>query len=146
MPKPPLHPALQHASRATQRRMNRCKPARVVDAQGYPRTKVKGKSVYAHRVAFELFWRKLEPGERVFRTCQDRSCTAYFHLTTTPPERKNRHRPGTTKLTPTKARNIREAYGLPEAERPTQAELAKKYGVTRSNISLIVRRVTWPDV
>lgn len=146
MPRPKLHPALERAPRHVRNEMNRCKPARVVDARGFPRVKVKGKSVYAHRRAFEFFWRRLEPGERVYRTCGDKACVNYFHLTTTPPERKKRHRPGTTKLTPRKVRSIQKAWALPKAERPTQAKLAKKYGVSRSCISLVVRHITWPDV
>lgn len=107
--------------------------------------KVRGKSRYAHRVAFEFFWRKLEPGERVYRTCGRRDCVNYLHLTAEKPERKGkRQRPGTTKLTPAKVRNVRRAYAEPGG--PTQAELARKYGVSRSCISCVVRGVTWPDV
>lgn len=150
MPKPPLHPALERAPRSVRRHMNACKlRRRSLDAQGYPRVKVNGVSKYAHRVAFEFFWRKLEPGERVYRTCGHRNCLNYFHLTTEKPEpagSPERHRPGTTKLTKRKVRNIRAAWALPEAERPTQEALAKKYGVSRSCISLVVRRITWPDV
>lgn len=124
---------------------------RSLDAQGYPREKVNGKSRYAHRVAFEFFWRKLEPGERVYRTCRNKACLNYFHLTTEKPEpagatKRRQHRPGTTKLTKRKVRNIRKAWALPRAERPTQTTLAKKYGVSRSCISLVVRHITWPDV
>lgn len=132
MPRPPVHPSLENASRSTRRYYNRCKlQRRSLDAQGYPREKVNGKSKYAHRVAFEFFWRKLEPGERVYRTCGERACLNYFHLTTEWPEprgvsKRKRHRPGTTKLTARKVRNIRKAWSLPKPERPTQAELAKK--------------------
>ncbi len=145
MPSPKLHPALERAPRRIREEMNRCKPARVVDARGYPRVKVKGKSRYAHRVAFEFFWRRLEPGERVYRTCGRRDCVNYFHLTTTPSDRKRKqHRPGTTKLTAAKVRNVRRAYAEPGG--PTQAELAREYGVSRSCISCVVRRVTWRGV
>lgn len=145
MLRPKLHPALERAPRHIRNEMNRCKLARVVDARGYPRVKVRGKSRYAHRVAFEFFWRRLEPGERVYRTCGNKACVNYFHLTTEEPEREGkRHRPGTTKLTPAKVRNVRRAYSEPDG--PTQAELAKKYGVSRSCISLVVRGITWPHV
>lgn len=145
MPRPKLHPALERAPRHIRNEMNRCKPARVVDARGYPRVKVRGKNCYAHRVAFEFFWRRLEPGERVYRACGRRDCVNYFHLTTTPPEREGkRHRPGTTKLTASKVRDVRRAYEEPGG--PTQAELAREYGVSRSCISCVVRRVTWRGV
>lgn len=149
MPRPPVHPALENASRSARRELNRCKPQRrALDALGYPRVKVNGRSKYAHRVAFEFFWRKLEPGERVYRTCGDRRCLNYFHLTTEKPQptAKKRHRPGTAKLTPRRVRNIRKKWTLPEAERPTQAELARRYSVSRSCVSLIVRNITWRDI
>jgi hypothetical protein len=95
-------------------------------------------------VAYETFRGKLKPGERVYRRCGNRACVNYFHLTTERPERAKRRRPGTTKLTRTKVRNIRKAWA--RADRPTQQELADKYEVDRSTISLVVRRKTWADV
>lgn len=152
MPRHPLHPALQHCSRSVRRLLDACTLWRgTVDAQGYPRQKVKGVSKYAHRVLFELVYRKLRPGERVYRTCRNQRCVNALHLTTERPEpvgaaRGERRRPGTAKLTPCRVRNVRAAWALAQGERPTQQELAKKYGVSRSCISLIVRGVTWSDV
>lgn len=141
-----LDDSLQNAPRSLRRYLNECKLwGGAYDLRGYPRVKVKGRSEYAHRRAFESFWRKLEPGERVYRTCGNKACVNYFHLTTEKAEHKRkRHRPGTTKLTPAKVRNVRRAYAEPGG--PTQAELARKYGVSRSCISSVVRRVTWSDV
>lgn len=141
----PVHPNLENASRSMQRYLNKCKRwGGAYDDQGYPRKKVRGGWKYAHRAAFEFFWRKLQPGERVYRRCGDRACVNYFHLTTERPEKVEPHRPGTTKLTPRKVRAIRAAWA--RADGPTQQELADKYGVSRSCISLVVRGVTWSDV
>ena len=48
------------------------------------------------------------------------------------------------KLNARRVREIREAWAA--TPRPTQAELAQRYGMSRSAISLVVRGVTWPDV
>ena len=145
MPRRLVRPHFQNAPRH-RRHFDECKQwRRAYDEQGYPRQKVRGKSRYAHRIAFEFFWRKLEPGERVYRRCGDRGCVAFHHLTTEKLDQEGKaQRPGTTKLTPCKVRNIRRAYAEPGG--PTQADLARKYGVSRSCVSCIVRRVTWPDV
>lgn len=46
------------------------------------------------------------------------------------------------RLSATDVRAIREAY-MANPERGTQAELARRYGVTKETIGQIVRRVTW---
>lgn len=144
MPRPPIHPALQNFPRYLRIHLNQCKPWRgTVDAEGYPRKKVKGKSCYAHRVAYEEYWGRLKLGERVYRSCGRRDCVNGYHLTTTPPVQKRR-RPGTTKLTPRQVRAIRKAWAEPD--RPTQAALAKRYSVSRSCVSLVVCGITWADV
>lgn len=144
MPRPAPHPALQDLPRDLHQHLNECKPWRgAIDAQGYPRQKVLGQSVYIHRRVYEEFWGRLEPGERVYRTCGRRECVNGYHVTTEQPERK-RWRPGTTKLSVQQVRAIRKAWAQPG--RPTQAELAAKYGVSRSCISLVVRGMTWPHV
>ena len=120
---------------------------RAFDAEGYPRLRIGGKQRYAHRFLFEILYRPLEDGERVYRTCGRRSCVSAKHLTTKPtPPKRDRGRPASTKLTRRKVQNIRKAWALPEDERPTQQELAQKYSVSRSCISLVVRKATWSDV
>jgi len=114
-----------------------------VDAQGYPRVWVRGRPAYAHRVAYERVHSRLRPGERVYRTCGNRACMRVSHMTMEPPARKGR-RPGTAKLSARRVRAIRAAWARPD--RPTQAALAQRYGVSRSAISLVVRGVTWSDV
>ena len=114
------------------------------DRNGYPRLRWGTESYYAHRVAFE-FWRPLEAGERVYRTCGNRMCTNVYHLTTErPKKRRKRRRPASAKLNRPKVRAIREAWAA--SPRPTQAALARQHKVSRSAISLVVRGVTWPDV
>ena len=68
-----------------------------------------------------------------------------MHLVTTkPPRVGKRRRPGTAKLTVRRVRAIRAAWAA--SPRPTQATLAREHGVSRSAISLVVRRVTWTDI
>lgn len=143
MPKRPLHPDLQRAPRDIARLMDQCQLWQgTVDANGYPRTSWGRRSFYAHRVAFESFWRSLKPGERVYRTCGERLCTNVFHLTTEDPQKsRRRRRPGTAKLTARRVRAIRSAWG--GSDRPTQRALADKYGISRSAVSLVVRGITW---
>lgn len=142
MPRVSPHPALADVPRWLRTMYNRCQPWNgTVDANGYPRAK----SVYAHRAAYERLWGRLEPGERVYRRCGDRTCVNPFHLTTdkseSPQRQRRRVRARSTKLSWAKAEAIRVAWARPD--RPTQQELADEYGVSRSAISLVVRGVTW---
>jgi len=126
------------------RKYNECKLwSGTIDPRGYPRTKQDGQSVYAHRIAFESHWRPLRAGERVYRKCGERTCVNGYHLTTEPPKPSRRRVPSTAKLTARKARNIRKHWA--KTDRPTQRELARKYKVSRSAISLVVRGITWRD-
>lgn len=49
------------------------------------------------------------------------------------------------RLSATDVRAIREAY-MANPERGTQAQLARRYGVTKENIGRIVRRQSWKQV
>lgn len=139
-----IHPSLNvpdHVLRA----LDRCEPWRgYVDPQGYGRLRRKGRTLYAHRFVYERFYGPLDPGQRVYRTCENRSCVNPLHLSTERPESRAPQRPASAKLTPRKVRNIRKVWSQPG--RPTQAELAGRYGVSRSCISLVVRDVSWSDV
>lgn len=115
------------------------------DAQGYPRYKSGGRSLYVHRAEFEYFHRRLEPGEKVYRACGNRRCVNALHLVTEKPvTKKRRQRPASAKLNPRKVREIREA--LARRDRPSQRALAEKYGVTPAAISHVARRKTWAHV
>ena len=143
MPSPPVHPDLQHLPPKERRRLNQCVLWRgPVDRLGYGRTKVRcddgvWRSRYVHRLEYEHHHGPLAEGERVYRTCGEKLCLNRFHLTT---DSKGRP-PTTAKLTARKVRNIRALWACPD--RPTQAEIAQRYGVTRSTISLVVNGKTW---
>ena len=145
MPRVPLHPDLSHAPKRYASHLNRCERWQgALDQRGYPRTKQEGRSAYAHRVAFERHSRPLQAGERVYRRCGDRACVNPYHLTTERPKTKRqRKRPSSAKLTPKTAAAVRRRWR--STARPTQRELAKEYGVSRSAISLVVRGITWRD-
>lgn len=132
---------LSHFPRHIAQIMDACRPwDGAIDGQGYPRCKVRGKSRYAHRLAYECFWGPLKSGERVYRTCGDRTCTNYYHLTTERPKTRRR-RPASAKLNRPKVREIRRLWA--QRPRPTQQNLAYWFGVSRSAISLVVRGQTW---
>lgn len=145
---PRLEAIADRLSARTLRLFNRCVLLRrSLDAEGYPRRWKDGRLRYAHRLAFEEHWHPLEEGERVYRWCGNRNCVNRWHLVTEPPARTAAvRRRGSTRLTKPKVRAIRAAWALPEAERPTQQELADEHRVSRSCISLVVRGVTWTDV
>ena len=142
------HPSLAAVPRWLRIQYNQCRPwTGGHDANGYPRTKTAdGKSAYPHRLAYEQQWGRLQPGERVYRRCGDRSCVNPFHLTTNkaeapPPKRPRRH--AGAKLSRRAVNRIRALWS--RSDRPTQRELARRYGVSRSAISLVVRGVTWVE-
>ena len=156
VPRRPIAPDLRHLPRWLRRLYHdQCHDCRVwdgaVDGQGYPRRRWEADrfgrryrpTPYVHRQEFQLFHgRPLEPGERVYRTCSGgQLCVNPRHMTTEPPARR-RKRPRSAKLSRPKVRAIREAWA--REDRPTQRELAARYGVSRSAISLVVRGVTWP--
>ncbi len=143
MARPPLHPDLEHLPPKEQRRRNECVLWRgPVDRLGYGRDKVRcddgvWRSRYVHRLDYELVYGPLADGERVYRTCGEKLCLNQFHMTTDSGGRP----PSRAKLTARKAQNIRDLWA--SEDRPTQAEIARRYGVSRSAISLVVNGVTW---
>ena len=134
---------LQHLHPDVARYVAECREWRgAYDAQGYPRTTVRGKSVYVHRRLYEETRGRLAPGQRVYRACRNRRCINVHHLTTEKPARKGKRKPpASAKLTPAKVRAIRARWASPN--RPTQAALAARYHVSPSTIGLVVRRRTW---
>lgn len=113
-----------------------------LDSNGYPRARYGNTSFYPHR---EAYLGELKPGDRVYRWCGERTCVNPYHVTTTEPEMQRRTRlrrkPNGAKLTRQQVTAIREQWA--QEDRPTQRELAVRYGVSRSAISMIVRGKTW---
>jgi hypothetical protein len=129
-----------------------------VDRDGYGHIRWCGPKKLVHRVAFFLEHGRW-PEPCALHTCDNPSCVNPRHLVEgTQPENiadmdaKGRRRnigaaPGelhhNARLTEQKVRDIRASAALC---RVTHAELAARYGVSRTNITLLLNRKTWAHV
>ena len=104
-------------------------------ASGYGQTFVDGKFSYAHRAAFELWKRKLRKGEQVHHRCSVRCCVNPEHMEAVD-IRDHAGAGGHGKLTSDDAAQIR-ALDLPDSE------IARRYGVSRSLVSMIQSGRRW---
>lgn len=114
----------------------------------------------AHRVAWEMARNKLEPGQYVCHRCDNRKCVDPDHLFVgTQIENMrdmiNKNRPtclagrgewrgskhGNAKVTEADVLAIRAEVA--RGKHGVQARMARKYGVSQSVVSSIVRRDTW---
>lgn len=112
---------------------------------GYGQFHKDGKTAYAHRVAFELAYG--EPSDYVLHTCDNRKCVNPEHLFSgsyydnmDDMVNKQRQAHGERnwhhKLTADQVRQIRQEVGL-------HREIASRYGVTESLISMIRSGRIW---
>src|SRR5262245_16066154 len=90
---------------------------------GSGRIKVGGRNRHAHRVAFEVFVRPLEPGEHVCHTCANHACIRPSHLVA------SMHR--TVKLTRLVVKELRRL----RQDGWSLARLAKRFAVSVSTAS-----------
>lgn len=119
---------------------------------GYGSAWLGSKTIATHRLSLWLsVGAPLAPGDMAAHSCRNRNCVAPTHLRwatrqenvddqvrdeTNPQGERNTN----AKLTASQVTEIRRLYS---SGRVTQAELALRYGVSDSNISAIVRRVSW---
>lgn len=104
-----------------------------LDKDGYPMI---GDGERAHRRAYEQQVGPIPEGYVVHHRCEQKSCVRGDHLeAVTPTEHERTH----SSLDWDAVRAIR-------ASTKTQEELAREYGVTRSNIGYIRRGHTWKEV
>lgn len=127
-----------------------------VDRYGYGRITIRPRGVLtAHRVAWELAHGQIPGGMVVRHTCDNPPCIRIEHLELGTVSDNNNDRVsrgrsasasgehnGYSKLTEQDVRDIRIRAKSGE----TQRSLADAYGVKQSNVSQIVRRVTWAHV
>lgn len=122
----------------------RTKPATTT---GYATYSLKGASYNVHRLVFEEYFRKLEPGECVLHKCDTRLCVNPDHLFVGSKSDNNRDRASKmrsscgenchlSKLTESVVREIHGAAG-------TYRGLARVYGISRGTIKQIKTEVTW---
>jgi hypothetical protein len=110
---------------------------RAKDSGGYGIMKRDGRLLSAHRVVWEEAHGPLPKKARIHHLCETKACVRLDHLS---PEKNHcshmqRHAP---KLTMEKAREIR-------ASSESGVALARRYGVSRSEISLIRRGKHWRE-
>jgi hypothetical protein len=153
-----LTPAKRFARLVDRRDPDQCWPwLGQVDEDGYGRFRSGGKGsakVGAHRFAFELAdGRPIPPGLEVRHACDNPPCCNPAHLALgghyvniRDKVRRSRQargaRHGSAKLTQAQMVEICRRY--PAHER--QTALAREFGVTQANISLIVRGESWRSV
>lgn len=124
-----------------------------VAPNGYGNFHIEGKSVYAHRVAYELSNEtKISKGLVVCHKCDNRKCVNPNHLFLGTQQdnirdmfnkgRQHKVKPWTTKLNETKVRKIRELCALGYAKE----DIAKTFGVKRCTIANIEARRLWKDI
>jgi hypothetical protein len=125
-----------------------------VNNKGYGQIRYNGKTMLAHRVAYELITGE-EPNGVLLHTCDTPLCCNPEHLTVGTQldnlqDMRNKgrgvnppHVPGEkcgmSKLTDTKVKEIRSSI-------LTQRQLATIYGVSQPTIGKILRRETWRHV
>jgi hypothetical protein len=124
---------------------------------GYPRASVQRKMRYVHRVVLERkLGRLLGPEECTLHSCDNRRCCNPAHLSVGSRLDNNRDRDlkgrnvnpvgsshGNAKLVETSVLAIRTAYAAGDT---TQTELARRFGVHKSLISIVVRNKGWRHV
>jgi len=111
----------------------------------YGRVKLEGKSFGAHRIAFELFHKRLiAEGLCILHSCDNPKCCNPIHLSEGTHQEnmddkalKNRQ---ASKLTKAQVLEIRKKYGEGTY---TQKALATEYNISKTQISFIIRVKRW---
>lgn len=123
---------------------------------GYGRLKLNGKTVPAHKFGYELLHGPVPRGMQVRHTCDNPPCQNPAHLIVGSPadnmrDRNDRGREahnfgetnGQARLSAQQVSDIRDSYAR---DGVFQRDLAARYGISQSAVSMIVRRIHWPHV
>jgi hypothetical protein len=123
-----------------------------LNGTGYARLEFKGKSLFAHRVTWELFNGPIPAGMCVCHRCDNRRCVnpAHLWLGTKGENNADRDRKGRTsrgreraiasaKLIEAQVIEIRDAAGK-------QRDIARAYGISQNHVSRIKRGLHWAHI
>lgn len=106
--------------------------------KGYGVEKVQGKTVFAHRAAYERHHGEIGEGLEVDHKCSERACVGADHLEAVP-RHENLRRCGMLKLTPEQVIEIRRST-------ETQQVVADGYEISQAQVSRIRARKVWKDL
>lgn len=121
------------------------------NAEGYGRVFIDGRVEYAHRFAFLVLVGDIQPGQKLYNTCQNRRCVNPSHWTTaksihndksivkrknTPKRRYSRRRVKVNDAEVQAIRQIADDTGL------TQAAIAARYHISQAQVSRILAGIS----
>jgi len=124
---------------------------------GYGQRRVNGRRYLMHRLEWMQHYDDIPNGACVMHACDVPACHAIEHLglgthkdNMDDMATKGRTSPGESnsqaKLTESQVVDILTLWSLPKPHRPTQREIASRYGISQSVVARIVRRVAWKHV
>lgn len=126
------------------------------DKGGYGRVGHEGRSVLAHRFAYEIAVGPIPDGLDVLHSCDNPPCVNPAHLRAGTPSdnfadmvSRNRwekpcgERHGMSKLTVESVRDIRARFS---ASRPSITAVGREFGVSKDTILSVILRRTWKQV
>ncbi len=124
---------------------------------GYGQLKTENGVELAHRVSYRLHYGKIYRDLHILHHCDNPPCINPDHLwagtnSDNIRDRVSKGRPGnpgrpgtgpSTKLTVKRVLQIRRLWSTGKV---TQQSIAEIFGIARSNVSMIIRRATWPHI
>lgn len=128
-----------------------------IDEHGYPRLKVSGRNVRAHRLSLELkLGKRLSRRHQACHTCDERSCVNPDHLFAgtnlanvrdkVSKGRQARVPNGGVRLTLADARAIRDVgRGVVHGPRETQRAIARRLGISERQVERICKGERWKE-
>jgi hypothetical protein len=126
---------------------NACWEWQGLKTHGYGVIHHEGVTYRTHRLAYMLTRGGIAKGKLILHHCDNPACCNPKHLRVgthreNSLDQRNRKRGPIQKLSITDAYRIHELY----ANGQTQAEIARKYDVTQTTISCVLRGQTFPDI